>query len=164
MELLSAENFKRDIKRNFSNNIIHVIGKDFVSTNPYRIILLQNRFVECIELIESPSKHPYLDYLFADNYNPDMAAKSCEFYGAFFPEHIYNSKSFFNSDDISTKLSGSYYAMSKFNRNYIGLEEYSSGVISLFNYIWEKEIKNRYLDIGKVENEIQQDNIIYLFK
>lgn len=149
MEFIKNDTFRNEIREFLKGNIRKRVAR-FNNENTYAAEFIAQRYLRCFELDTVPSKHTFLDYLnFSESkkFNPDMAARSCEFYGGIFYKSIEeNPNEFFTLNDISYRLKASYSTLSQINPIYVDLFECHEAILASYRQTTDKFASGRLED------------------
>jgi hypothetical protein len=131
-------NLEPEMQKIFSNakkNLTDSLPKKFVSSSPFSLYFLSKRYVSCFsDMPSNVSQHIFLDYLDQDSdlYNPNMAAKACEFYGGIMYEKLQSSRNILSISDFEVRLNMVYNILAIKDTGFIGLGDLSGHILEGF--------------------------------
>jgi hypothetical protein len=133
--IVNLEPEMQEIFSNAKKRLSNSLPKKFVSDSPYSLYFLSKRYVDCFsDMPSNVSQHIFLDYLDldSDSYNPNMAARACEFYGGIMYEGVQSKKNILSISDFELRLGVVYNLLAMKNSGFIGLGGLSGHILEGF--------------------------------
>lgn len=140
----------QNIFSNAKKNLTDSLPRKFVNNSPYALYLLSRRYVDCVSDMPSDiSQQIFINYLDQDSdlYNPNLAAKSCEFYGGIMYEKLQSKRNILSISDFEVRLNMVYNLLAMSNSGFRGLGELSGHILEGFR---------------NTTNDIRGSSVIYI--